>query len=272
MRVTHDRDLTTSVIVQSPPPPLTSLNGTPMAHEEVVVPPPTRVLSSRRPPARVWLACAATFQPGLADARSEHAAKVALTAAVVEMHGDVDRLGPAWGDMRQTLTAWRNNYIGVMQVDGDGLPQDIQGVSLHLRGPLSTQVCCLTSLTHLDLSNNQLTCLPNAIGRLSYLVWFNLSSNWFEYLPDAIGSLTRLQGFNLSDNHLRGIPGTFSLLTSLRHLDLTNNRLTYTEIQTLNSIKARDFPHCTVQGLGGVVSIGMRDMGLIRNTIHRRCG
>jgi hypothetical protein len=157
-----------------------------------------RVPSSRRPPARVWLRHAAAHQPGLADARSEAAAKAALAAGVAEMGGAVSELGPAWGDEAQPLAAWRGAKggtisaewgasdfgKGVWGVDEAGLPTRLFLYGLGLRGPLSAQVCRLMSLTHLCLRGNQLEALPDAIGRLTpdgpHL------SNQLTALPDAI--------------------------------------------------------------------------------------
>lgn len=197
-----------------------------------------RVLSSRRPPARVWLPLAVTFQPGLTDALSESTVKEALVAGVAEMGGDVTKLGPVWGDSTQTLKAWRSARVsveldwgggygqGVLGVDEDGLPTRLFLDLLNLRGPLSDQVCRLTSLTLLHLDNNHLTSLPNAIGRLTSLEILHMAGNQLTSLPDSIGRLASLTTIHLDGNRLASLPDSIYRLTTLKTLSLGVNRLT----------------------------------------------
>ena len=55
----------------------------------------------------------------------------------------------------------------------------------------------LTGLTGLDLSENNLTILPESIGNLTGLTWLGLRSNNLTVLPERIGDLTGLTGLDL---------------------------------------------------------------------------
>ncbi|XP_054609458.1 leucine-rich repeat-containing protein 59 isoform X2 [Dunckerocampus dactyliophorus] len=65
-----------------------------------------------------------------------------------------------------------------------------------------SEFCNLTHLVKVDLSKNQLTCLP-----------------------DDLGSLVNLQHLDLYNNKLNGLPVSFSQLRSLKWLDLKDNPL-----------------------------------------------
>ncbi|MEH2379750.1 MAG: COR domain-containing protein [Nostoc sp.] len=103
-------------------------------------------------------------------------------------------------------------------------------------------IASLSQLQSLDLGENQLTEIPDAIASLSQLQRLNLSSNQLREIPDAIASLTQLQSLNLSSNQLAEIPDAIASLTQLQSLNLSFNKLTVlpeaiaslTELQMLN--------------------------------------
>eukprot|EP00058_Branchiostoma_floridae_P005996 XP_002591484.1 hypothetical protein BRAFLDRAFT_105256 [Branchiostoma floridae] len=85
-----------------------------------------------------------------------------------------------------------------------------------------------SDITHLDLSFNHLSSLPNlTFSHLTHLVWLDLSSNLIDYLePDTFANLTLLQKLSLHDNQLRSLPPTvFRPLPALRSLRLSGNSL-----------------------------------------------
>src|SRR5271165_3466632 len=77
----------------------------------------------------------------------------------------------------------------------------------------------------LDLSDLQLSALPESIGRLSGLQELNLSRNQLSALPESIGQLSQLQVLDLSNNQLNTLPESIGRLSGLWRLSLSNNRL-----------------------------------------------
>jgi len=90
---------------------------------------------------------------------------------------------------------------------------------------LPEEIGKLTELTHLYLYNNQLSALPEEIGNLTNLRELDLDNNRLPALPEEIGNLTELTHLNLSNNQLTALPEEIGNLTELRELDLDNNRL-----------------------------------------------
>jgi internalin A len=80
--------------------------------------------------------------------------------------------------------------------------------------------------TTLDLRNNQLTTLPEAIAQLSNLSLLDLSDNQLTRLPEAIAQLSNLSGLDLSDNQLTTLPEAIAQLSNLTVLSLSDNQLT----------------------------------------------
>ena len=80
--------------------------------------------------------------------------------------------------------------------------------------------------TGLDLSEMELTEVPEALGQLTQLQWLNLSDNKLTALPEWLGQLTQLQSLHLSINKLTALPEALGHLTQLQSLHLSFNRLT----------------------------------------------
>jgi len=81
-------------------------------------------------------------------------------------------------------------------------------------------------LQTLNLSENQLTALPESLGELTQLRTMNLSGNQLTALPESLGELTQLQTLQLSDNQLTALPESLGELTQLQTLRLSGNQLT----------------------------------------------
>jgi len=79
--------------------------------------------------------------------------------------------------------------------------------------------------THLDLSNNLLTWLPENFPTLTHLIHLDLSKNQLSDLPEYFGQLKNLRHLDLYSNQLTKLPPSFSQLKSLKWLDLKNNPL-----------------------------------------------
>jgi len=80
------------------------------------------------------------------------------------------------------------------------------------------------TLRLLDLSNNQLTTLPNWFADLTSLEIVFLSFNKFSEVPEVLGQLPRLKMIGMRNNSIERLSGT-SLPQSLTWLTLTNNSL-----------------------------------------------
>lgn len=75
-----------------------------------------------------------------------------------------------------------------------------------------------TTLLHLEMSNNQLTSIPSAIGTLILLQTLDVSLNQIESIDEAIGKCIRLRRINISKNRLETLPaeiGNCLLLVSM---------------------------------------------------------
>ncbi|KAF1889678.1 hypothetical protein Lal_00025006 [Lupinus albus] len=110
---------------------------------------------------------------------------------------------------------------------------------LELSGTLGYQLQSLTSLTTLDLSNNNLG------GNIPYQLppnvkHLNLANNNFNgAVPYSLSDMTSLMDLNLSHNQLQqALSVNFQKLTSLSTLDLSFNSLTGDLPQTLSSLSS----------------------------------
>ena len=80
------------------------------------------------------------------------------------------------------------------------------------------------SLEILDLSNNQLKCLPNEIQQLTQLKIIFASNNLFDVLPTALGLCPLLEMVGFKSNRIKEVPAD-SLPLLLRWLILTDNHI-----------------------------------------------
>ncbi|MGR5062038.1 leucine-rich repeat-containing protein kinase family protein [Photobacterium sp. DNB22_13_2] len=78
------------------------------------------------------------------------------------------------------------------------------------------------SLEILDLSNNQLSSLPDELSQLSKLKILFTSNNRFESLPEVLGQCPDLEMIGFKSNKIKQVPAN-SLPPKLRWLILTNN-------------------------------------------------
>lgn len=104
----------------------------------------------------------------------------------------------------------------------------VHGISLDLSNQNLTQVpndvFARTDLVSLDVSHNRLTgALQAEVRHLRNLEWLNLSHNQFTGVPAEVGQLSELRYLDLSYNQLTGLPYELGNLKKLEVLDLTGN-------------------------------------------------
>jgi Leucine-rich repeat (LRR) protein len=81
------------------------------------------------------------------------------------------------------------------------------------------------SLTELDVSENQLTALPDEIGTMTKLETLSCFKNQLKELPDSIGQCESLQDANFFNNVLLRLPKGISDCSSLEVLNVGGNKL-----------------------------------------------
>ncbi|EEF41244.1 serine-threonine protein kinase, plant-type, putative [Ricinus communis] len=104
---------------------------------------------------------------------------------------------------------------GIYALGGDG-----NFVWTGIGGELSSSLLELPYLSHLDLSNNWFSDIPEFMGSLSTLIYLDLSNNAIETFPYQLGNLSMLQYLDLSLNYEMRLDsiGWLDRLSSLRVL------------------------------------------------------
>ncbi|NXF63542.1 LRC40 protein, partial [Ciccaba nigrolineata] len=91
---------------------------------------------------------------------------------------------------------------------------------------ISSELCVLHKLTHLDIRNNFLTSLPEEMEALTRLQLINLSFNRFKAFPSVLYRIPALETILLSDNQVGCVDAQgLRALAGLGTLDLRNNDL-----------------------------------------------
>ena len=84
----------------------------------------------------------------------------------------------------------------------------------------------MPALTELWLDHNQLAHLPRELCQLTNLACLDVSENHLESLPEEIGGLVSLTDLHLSQNFLELLPDGIGALSKLTILKVDQNRLT----------------------------------------------
>ena len=88
-------------------------------------------------------------------------------------------------------------------------------------------ICLIPSLQNLDVSYNQLECLPPNIGRLTRLCFLDAQYNKITSVPDQLWKINSLKFVILNQNLLTEIKSTADDLDHIETLDIRRNRLSY---------------------------------------------
>lgn len=87
------------------------------------------------------------------------------------------------------------------------------------------QLCLLTNLIKLDISNNQISTLAPSLSCLSSLTILDLACNKFNIVPSVMYTWTSLHNLNFYGNQLTNLDPNISKLTNLKKLQLCQNNL-----------------------------------------------
>ena len=103
----------------------------------------------------------------------------------------------------------------------------------------------LTSLRVLNVSSNELDCLPDSVLRLTNLQELHIGHNRLRRLPERIGLMGSLHRLELANNSLDRLPVTLAGLTSMERLDAESNRLEILpeNLDAMRSCKSLNFNH-----------------------------
>ncbi|CAH1802844.1 unnamed protein product [Owenia fusiformis] len=83
----------------------------------------------------------------------------------------------------------------------------------------------LRKATHIDMSCNLLSVIPDDFVKMEWIVKLDLSKNNITRLPEDIGNLQKLQHLDLFKNKLQALPVSMCHLKSLKWLDVKDNPL-----------------------------------------------
>ena len=92
-------------------------------------------------------------------------------------------------------------------------------------------------LTHLDISNTQLSTVPNSILSLQNLSFLNLNNNHLENNIAGLSSIKTLEILYLSNNKINQIPTSFTQLNQLKELNLGHNLFTNATVSNLKHLE-----------------------------------
>lgn len=90
---------------------------------------------------------------------------------------------------------------------------------------LPVEVCFVTTLTRLDIANNDIKYLHPEMSALVHLQLLHTNNNQITHLPEAIWYLSNVTDLNLDNNQIVSIPDELGGMTSIKYFSARNNKL-----------------------------------------------
>lgn len=112
-----------------------------------------------------------------------------------------------------SLSSLKELYLANTQRTAANLPQSFEGLA--------------ATLEVIDLSQNQLSEIPDCLFECTSLKRINLSNNEITEVHLQIDKWHKLENLNLSNNQLTSVPASLSKLTNLRALYVSGNQLDF---------------------------------------------
>ncbi|CDW80826.1 leucine-rich repeat-containing protein 40-like [Stylonychia lemnae] len=81
-------------------------------------------------------------------------------------------------------------------------------------------------LQKIDLSNNEITSIPEEISAQEFITWFNIQNNKLEEVPAGLFAIKTLKFLDISYNKLKIIPESIAACQALVELHIAGNMLT----------------------------------------------
>jgi Leucine-rich repeat (LRR) protein len=112
--------------------------------------------------------------------------------------------------------------------NGEQSLSEITSLDLSHRGvrSLPKEIEFLTNLKSLNLKGNDLSCLPDEIGKLP-LETLLLGDNFFSKIPSVIFQIVSLKTLDLNENNIKKLSKDIAVLVNLEVLYLSYNNLVF---------------------------------------------
>ena len=120
---------------------------------------------------------------------------------------------------------WREVTRAIDEKRHELVLSDQDVASRYQNGGLDMRIFEIKSLNFLQISNVNLSSVPEEVGDLTNLKNLALQGNKIKELPDTIGSLTQIKFFDVSTNELAKVPDSLGRLQALHTLNLSCNNL-----------------------------------------------